>query len=47
MHKAAKEEQKLKINHNKRAHVDKVLQEVSYAKEEKLQTKELFYHQQN
>jgi hypothetical protein len=29
------------------AHKERVLQEVSYAKEEKHQTKELFYHQHN
>lgn len=47
LHRAIKEEQKQKINNNKRALNDKVRQEVSYAKEEKNQTKELFYHQNN
>ena len=29
------------------AHGDKMRQDVSYAKEEKMQTKEMFYHQAN
>ena len=44
LHKALKEEQRQKIYNNKRSHGEKVKQEVSYAKEEKMQTKELFYH---
>ena len=44
LHKAQKEEQKMKITSNKRAHGDKVKQDVGYAKEEKAQTKDLFYH---
>ena len=37
----------MKIHANKRAHGDKVKQDVGYAKEEKAQTKDLFYHQNN
>lgn len=47
MHLAQKEEQRQKILHNKMALKERVQQEVSYAKEEKHQTKELFYHQNN
>jgi hypothetical protein len=47
LHKAQKEEQRQKILYNKRAHGDKVKQDVGYAKEEKMQQKELFYHQNN
>jgi len=37
LHKAQKEEQRQKIMYNKRAHGDKVKQDVGYAKEEKQQ----------
>jgi hypothetical protein len=37
----------MKINNNKRALNEKVRAEVTYAKEEKNATKELFYHQNN
>ena len=47
LHKAQKEEQQAKIMHNKNAHQQKVMQEVSAAKEEKAHQKELFYHQNN
>ncbi len=47
LHNARKEEQKQKIYYNKRAVGEKVKQEVSYVKEEKLQQKELFYQQNN
>jgi hypothetical protein len=47
LHKAVKEEQRQKIMYNRRAHGDKVKDDVSYAKEEKQQQKELFYHQNN
>ena len=47
MHNAQKEEQRQKIVNNTMAHKERVRQEVSYAKEEKHQTKELFYHQNN
>ena len=33
--------------YNKRAHGEKVKQDVGYAKEEKMQQKELYYHQSN
>ena len=35
LHKAQKEEQRQKIYYNKRAHGEKIKQDVSYAKEEK------------
>lgn len=47
LHKAQKEEQKQKTMYNKRAHGEKIKQDVNYAKEEKMQQKELFYHQSN
>ena len=47
LHKAQKEEQRQKILYNKRAHGEKIKQDVNYAKEEKLQQKELFYQQNN
>lgn len=47
LHKAQKEEQRQKILINKRAHGEKIKQDVNYAKEEKLQQKELFYQQNN
>lgn len=37
LHKAQKEEQRQKILYNKRAHGEKIKQDVNYAKEEKLQ----------
>jgi len=40
LHKAQKDDQAQKIYHNKQAHGDKIRQEVGYAKEEKMQTKE-------
>ena len=46
-HQAQRDEQRQKIYINKRALNEKVRQEVSYAKEEKNQTKELFEHQKN
>lgn len=47
LHKAQREQQRQKILNQKRAHNDKLKQDVGYAKEEKLQQKELFYHQNN
>ena len=47
LHKAQKEEQRQKILYNKRAHGEKIKQDVNYAKEEKMQQKELYYHQSN
>ena len=47
LHKAQKEEQKLKIVNNRNALNEKVKIEVYQAKEEKHQTKELFYHQKD
>lgn len=44
INRAKKEEQMAKIMQNKKYHGEKIKQEVSYAKEEKMQTKELFYH---
>lgn len=46
-HKAQKEDLKQKIHFNKRAHGEKVKQDVNYAKEEKMQQKEQFYNQNN
>ncbi len=45
LHKHIKEEQKEKIKYNKYAHDEKLKQDVNYAKGEKMQSKELFYHQ--
>lgn len=47
LHKAQKEEQRQKIIYNKRAHGEKIKQDVGYAKEEKMQQKELYYQQSN
>lgn len=47
LHKAQKEEQRQKIMYNRRAHGEKIKQDVNYAKEEKMQQKELYYHQSN
>ena len=47
MHRAQREEQQKKIALNKQAHGYKVKQEVQQAKEDKLYTREQFYHQQN
>ena len=47
LHKAQKEEQKQKIYMNKYGHAEKIKHDVSFAKNEKQQTKELFYHQNN
>ena len=47
LNKAKKDEQRNKILSQKRAQQDKLRQDVSYLKEEKQQTKELHYHQNN
>ena len=44
MHRAQREEQQKKIALNKQAHGYKVKQEVQQAKEDKLYTREQFYH---
>ena len=47
LHRAQKDEQLQKIAMNKQAHGQKIKQEVMIAKEEKMLTREQFYHQQN
>ena len=47
LHKAQKEEQRSKIAMNRYGHQEKIKHDVGFAKSEKQQTKELFYHQNN